>query len=121
MAQNALNYLLRGGFWAQLKRGGLSRHKLIAFETEQKGTGRQTGVSCDFSGHRTKTDLPPNEGLKGEGEKSRGNPPHEGGVRVQTYNSDEGRAVPRTTPPLEADAAKPSWLASTDVEVLDHK
>ena len=32
-----------------------------------------------------------------------------------------GGRYPEQLPPLEADAAKPSWLISTDVEVLDQQ
>ena len=110
-----------GGILGPVKTWRTQPSQVDRIRDRAKGDRPARGVSCDFFGHRTKTDLPPNEGLRGEGEKSRENPPHEGGVRVQTYNSEEGRAVSRTTPPLEADAAKPSWLTSTDVEVLDHK
>ena len=36
------------------------------------------------------------------------------GYLASNYNSKEGRGLPRTTPPLEANAAKPSWLVLTD-------
>ena len=38
------------------------------------------------------------------------------GDLASNYNSEEGRGLPRTTPPLEANAAKPSWLVLTDKE-----
>ena len=73
-----------------------------------------------FSRPQNKDTLTTDDGLGQEGEKFRGTPPYEGGLE-STFDSEEGRGLPRTTPPLEANAAKPSWLILTDIKALDYK
>ena len=54
-----------------------------------------------------------------EGEKYRGNPPHERGGEDSslTHNSEGGREIPRTTPPLEANAEIPPGFLDNKVLV----